>query len=96
MGLLRVSAWEMIILRSLTFSKFYAITPKTNPSVEMYPSVLRGGFWDPHEPSEKFSYCCGKCDKLNQLAAYLGCRISHLPLTYLGLPLGSTFKKKDT
>jgi hypothetical protein len=28
------------------------------------------------------------------LAAILGCKVSKLPMTYLGLPLGSRFKEK--
>ena len=34
----------------------------------------------------------GAVDNLDALAAELGCRIGHLPTTYLGLPLGATHK----
>jgi hypothetical protein len=29
------------------------------------------------------------------LAGYMGCRVSSLPMSYLGLPLGAGFKQKD-
>ena len=34
----------------------------------------------------------GEVPRLPSLAAILGCRSSMLPITYLGLPLGATFK----
>lgn len=37
----------------------------------------------------------GDVANLDQLAADLGCRMGSLPATYLGMPLGSSFKEKD-
>uniref|UniRef100_A0A2N9H5P7 Reverse transcriptase domain-containing protein n=1 Tax=Fagus sylvatica TaxID=28930 RepID=A0A2N9H5P7_FAGSY len=37
----------------------------------------------------------GNVPDVNVLAGILGCRISALPLMYLGLPLGASFKKKS-
>jgi hypothetical protein len=36
----------------------------------------------------------GNVPNVSELASILGCRISAFPLTYLGLPLGATFKRK--
>ena len=36
----------------------------------------------------------GYVSNVRELASILGCRVSTLPLSYLGLPLGATFKKK--
>jgi hypothetical protein len=36
----------------------------------------------------------GHVPNVTELANILGCRISSFPLTYLGLPLGTTFKRK--
>ena len=36
----------------------------------------------------------GEVTRLPSLAAILGCKTSMLPMTYLGLPLGATFKDK--
>lgn len=37
----------------------------------------------------------GEVPNMDQLAADLGCRRAHLPSTYLGLSLGSTYKQKE-
>lgn len=37
----------------------------------------------------------GEVPNLDQLASDLGCRIGKLPITYLGLPLGSQYKRKE-
>lgn len=37
----------------------------------------------------------GDMPNLDQLAVDLGCRRGSLPNTYLGLPLGSFYKKKE-
>jgi hypothetical protein len=37
----------------------------------------------------------GQLPNINELAGVLGCKVSTLPLSYLGLPLGATFKKKS-
>ena len=37
----------------------------------------------------------GQVPNVNELAGILGCNVSALPLSYLGLPLGATFKKKS-
>ena len=37
----------------------------------------------------------GKVSKVEDLSNILGHRVSKLPMTYLGLPLGSIFKEKD-
>jgi len=34
----------------------------------------------------------GEVDDVESLAHILGCRIGSLPMTYLGLPLGASFK----
>jgi hypothetical protein len=36
----------------------------------------------------------GHVPNVTELASILGCRVSAFPLTYLGLPLGATFKRK--
>jgi hypothetical protein len=36
----------------------------------------------------------GSLDNVNQLAGSLGCGTADLPLKYLGLPLGASFKLK--
>ena len=36
----------------------------------------------------------GHVPNITELASILGCRVSAFPLTYLGLPLGATFKRK--
>jgi hypothetical protein len=36
----------------------------------------------------------GSLDDVDQLAGHLGCGTSDLPLKYLGLPLGASFKLK--
>ena len=36
----------------------------------------------------------GQVPNVTELAGVLGCKVSELPLSYLGLPLGATFKKK--
>ncbi len=36
----------------------------------------------------------GHVPQVNKLANILRCRVSALPLTYLGLPLGAPFKNK--
>lgn len=37
----------------------------------------------------------GEVSNLDQLAADLECRQGKLPTTYLGLPLGATYKQKE-
>lgn len=37
----------------------------------------------------------GEVPNFDQLATDLGCRMGQLPTTYLGLPLGATFKQKE-
>lgn len=37
----------------------------------------------------------GKVSNVEGLSDILGCRVSKLLMTYLGLPLGSIFKEKD-
>lgn len=37
----------------------------------------------------------GKVSNVEDLSDILGDRVSKLPMTYLGLPLGSIFKEKD-
>lgn len=37
----------------------------------------------------------GKVSNVEDLSDILGHRVSKLPMTYLGLPLGSIFKEKD-
>jgi hypothetical protein len=37
----------------------------------------------------------GNVENVNGLASILGCGVSSLPLKYLGLPLGSSFKAKS-
>jgi hypothetical protein len=37
----------------------------------------------------------GDVTNVNELVGILGCRVSALPLTYLGLPLGVSFKNKS-
>lgn len=37
----------------------------------------------------------GQVPNVAELASIWGCRVSELPLTYLGLPLGASFKKKS-
>ena len=37
----------------------------------------------------------GQVPNVNELAGVLGCKVSALPLTYLGLPLGASFKQKS-
>jgi hypothetical protein len=37
----------------------------------------------------------GQVTNVPELAGILGCRVASLPLTYLGLPLGASFKSKD-
>ena len=36
----------------------------------------------------------GEGDQLLQLANILGCKASSLPISYLGLPLGATYKDR--
>ncbi len=36
----------------------------------------------------------GQVPNVPELASILGCRVAALPLTYLGLPFGASFKKK--
>jgi len=36
----------------------------------------------------------GEVSNMNELVALLGCRKSSLPMKYLGLPLGVTFKER--
>ena len=35
----------------------------------------------------------GQVPNVNELAGILGCNVTALPLSYLGLPLGATFKQ---
>ena len=37
----------------------------------------------------------GQVPHVNELAGVLGCKVAALPLSYLGLPLGATFKQKS-
>ena len=37
----------------------------------------------------------GLVSNADALLDILGCRVSKLPMTYLGLPLGSTFKERE-
>lgn len=37
----------------------------------------------------------GLVSNVNALSDILGCRVSKLPMKYLGLPLGSTFKERE-
>ena len=37
----------------------------------------------------------GLVSNVDALSDILGCRVSKLPMTYLGLPLGSTFKERE-
>jgi hypothetical protein len=37
----------------------------------------------------------GDVSNVHELTSILGCRVSALPLTYLGLPLGASFKNKS-
>jgi hypothetical protein len=37
----------------------------------------------------------GHVPNVAKLVGFLGCRVSSLPMSYLGLPLGAGFKKKD-
>ena len=37
----------------------------------------------------------GLVSNVDALSNILGCRVSKLPMTYLGLPLGSTFKERE-
>ncbi len=36
----------------------------------------------------------GTVPEVEDLAAVLGCKVATLPMSYLGLPLGSSFKEK--
>ncbi|KAG6661509.1 hypothetical protein CIPAW_03G178800 [Carya illinoinensis] len=37
----------------------------------------------------------GEVDNLSELAVFLGCKVSSLPMKYLGLPLGASHKSKS-
>ena len=36
----------------------------------------------------------GEVPNVNALAHFFGCRVDYLPSTYLGLPLGASYKRK--
>jgi hypothetical protein len=63
---------------------------------------LRGGFiWFQAVPGLKINLSKSELvpvdsvPNVSVLAGILGCRVSALPLMYLGLPLGASFKKKS-
>lgn len=45
--------------------------------------------------SKSCIYCVGHVENLRRFVAVLGCKMGSLPTTYLGLPLGASFKCKN-
>lgn len=52
------------------------------------PFWIKDKFWEIWVGSSRSSVKCALSD-------ILGCRVSKLPMKYLGLPLGSTFKERE-
>jgi hypothetical protein len=64
--------------------KFYLVLPTVIPQVELKPNNLLSKIFTPTTSND--------IENLRVLADILCCRIGCLPMSYLGMPLGSTFK----
>jgi hypothetical protein len=51
--------------------------------------------WVAHDLAKSMLVPVGSLEDVDQLASRLGCGIADLPLKYLGLPLGASFKLKE-